>query len=68
MIEFFEDKGTWGGWRVNLQGIFEDGSCIACKVLDSDDKPFSWGLPDAKLQGFTRTIQRLYDEKREGAE
>ena len=33
MTEFFEDKGTWAGLPVTVQGIFEEGECIAVKVL-----------------------------------
>lgn len=70
MIEYFEDKGTWGGLPVTVQGIFEDGECIAVKVLDrTDGTPISWAFgsqPGVKiLEGFKKLIQRLYDEKRD---
>ena len=37
MTEYFEDRGTWAGHPVTVQGIFEDGKCIAVKVLDRTD-------------------------------
>ena len=76
--EYFEDKGTWAGLPVTVQGIFEDGECIAIKVLDrADGTPISWtfpplGDPNAGKngrqgdlhKGFMNIIQRLYDEKK----
>ena len=75
MTEFFEDKGTWLGHPVSVQGIFEDGECIAVKVLDrTDNTPISWAFnPTGSiggdlLEGFRKLLQRLYDErKKEGA-
>lgn len=77
MIEFFEDKGDWAGHPVTVQGIFEDGECIAVKVLDrTDDTPISWafpplgdprcgknGMPGDLRRGFMNIIQRLYNER-----
>ena len=71
--EFFEDKGTWAGLPVTVQGIFEDGECIAVKVLDrTDNTPISWAFnpkdPGGPKQsdlreGFRKVLQRLYDQK-----
>ena len=70
MTEFFEDKGTWAGHPVTVQGIFENGECIAVKVLDRTDgnPPISWAFnPKGSIgsdlrEGFMKIIQRLYDE------
>ena len=73
MTEFFEDKGTWADFPVTVQGIFEDGECIAVKVLDrTDGTPISWafnpkdpgGPKGGDLrEGFRKIIQQLYDER-----
>ena len=79
MLEFFEDKGDWSGYPVIVQGIFEDGECIAVKVLDrTDNAPISWTFPPLDDPGagqngkqpdlnrrFMNILQRLYDEKGE---
>ena len=54
MTEFFEDKGTWAGLPVTVQGIFEDGECIAVKVLDrTDGSPISWAF-NPKMLGVQK--------------
>ena len=70
MTEFFEDKGEWAGLPVTVQGIFEDGKCIAVKVLDrTDGTPISWAFnPKGSIggdlrEGFMKLIQKLYDRK-----
>ena len=75
MTEFFEDNGTWAGLPVSVQGIFEDGECIAIKVLDRiTGDPISWafdpgtsrhGPNTSAKEGFRKLIQRLYDEQKE---
>ena len=71
MTEFFEDKGEWAGLPVTVQGIFEDGKCIAVKVLDrTDGTPISWAFnPKGSIggdlrEGFMKLIQKLYDRAR----
>ena len=67
--EFFESKGVLGGLPIIFQGIFEEGECVAVKVLDEDGYPLSWafdkhspgGPKTNTLEGFRKTIQRLYD-------
>ena len=74
MTEFFEDKGTWAGLPVTVQGIFEDGECIAVKVLDrTDGSPISWAFNPKNVggpksgdlrEGFRKMLLRLYNEKK----
>lgn len=74
MTEFFEDNGTWAGLPLSVQGIFEDGKCIAVKVLDrTDGTPISWAFNSKNIggpkgsdlrEGFRKMLQRLYDERR----
>ena len=80
MIEFFEDKGDWSGYPIKVQGVFENGACIAVKVLDrTDNTPISWAFPPLDAEGagqngkqanlnrgFMNIIQRLYDESKKG--
>ena len=73
MTEFFEDKGEWAGLPVTVQGIFEDGKCIAVKVLDrTDGTPISWAFnPKGSIggdlrEGFMKLIQKSYDRKGRG--
>ena len=71
MTEFFEDKGTLAGLPVTVQGIFENGECIAVKVLDrTTGEPISWafnpknngGPKSGDLrEGFRKILQRLHD-------
>ena len=73
MTEIFEDKGTWSGLPVTVQGIFENGECIAVKVLDrTDNSPISWAFNPKNVggpkqsetrEGFRKMLQRLYDER-----
>ena len=74
VTEFFQQKRTWGVLPVTVQGIFEDGECIAVKVLDgTDSTPISWafnpksiGGPKSRDQreGFRKILQRAYDHER----
>ena len=62
--KFFQTKGEWGGLPIILQGIIEDGTCIAIKVKDgTNDQPISWAFSEKTRQDFTKLIQRLYHEQ-----
>ena len=73
MTEFFQDNGEWCGVPVVVQGIFENGECIAVKVLDPDGTPLSWafdmhtpgGPRTNTLEGFRKTIQYLYEQSKQ---
>ena len=70
MIEFFEDKGTWAGLPISIQGIFEDNTCITIKIIDrSTGEPMSWAFGKDKragnpTEGFMKILQALYDADR----
>ena len=76
---FFQSKKNgnvlFGIRKQNLtfpKGIFEDGNCIAVKVLNrTDGTPISWAFnPKGSIgsdlrEGFRKMLQKLYDERRE---
>ena len=71
--EFFQHKGTWCMLPIIVQGIFEDGECVAVKVLDGTDRtPISWAFNPKNIggpkssdlrEGFRKILQRAYDER-----
>lgn len=64
--KFFQTKGEWGGLPIILQGIIEDGTCIAIKVKDAtNNQPISWAFSENTRRDFTKLIQRLYDEQKD---
>ena len=72
MREFIEDKGTWCGIPLILQGVFLNGKLEAFKIQDENGENLSWAMSDGKpiagkppsTEKFKKILKRLYKERK----
>ena len=60
MLRLIESRGDWSGLRVLLQGVIDDDTIIAVKVIDlTDNTPISWAMTDSQLEDVKRILEKL---------
>lgn len=74
VTDFFQQRRTWCALPIIVQGIFEDGECVAVKILDgTDGTPISWAFNPKNIagpkssdqrEGFRQILQQVYDKRK----